>query len=397
MSNHDEDIAPAHRVSQADDARPALFADWKAALGGTNEAVYDAVKAARGRVEKLADPFTPIAEDAPGARDDEQVVFEDDTHMVLLDRFGAGLKMLIVPKRPAMFLTDLSATEQLALERLAGRVVHALQTHATLTQPVQCWVNPPRALSVRQLHVHVQPHCNPPPIELARVLEAVGRELFGPQEVELKFAFNGKADADKARAVFGLDDTVQRVQVNTFYDTPSFFLLNREKMVCRVRREGDTLTLTLKGRSSGDGTLTQKREEEWVLDQEATAEFESGQFDPLVYAQMHPLDGAEAVLPDDMRKLLEGAALANIGSFENRRIKKPFTLRDELGDIEVTLEMDTTTFPGDHVAYELEIEVPDPTIGERVDNIVKDMLREVGVEVFPAASKAKRFFAHLRG
>jgi diadenosine tetraphosphate (Ap4A) HIT family hydrolase len=81
--------------------------------------------------------------------------------MVVVDRFSQAPKLLVIPKRELMFpldtprslidrLAQVSAGASDALIVAAGRKCSS-KTYADI------WINPPRALSVKQLHVHVRP------------------------------------------------------------------------------------------------------------------------------------------------------------------------------------------------------------------------------------------------
>ncbi|MCP4500449.1 MAG: HIT domain-containing protein [Deltaproteobacteria bacterium] len=143
---------------------PALFDEWIQATAPAPEQepaqrcalAEQKAEQQRGRVERLKDPFSPIAEKDPAALKKEIILWEDDDVMVIVDAFAYGPKALVVPKEKTLFPTDV---DEEMLKRLA--VISARVSDAFLQQgangPARMWINPPSALTVRQLHVHVQP------------------------------------------------------------------------------------------------------------------------------------------------------------------------------------------------------------------------------------------------
>jgi diadenosine tetraphosphate (Ap4A) HIT family hydrolase len=111
------------------------------------------------------DPFRGIAAGDPRALEGERVLWQTKDLMVLVDVFaekrGSGPKVLVVPKRPMMFPTEAPAGLLQTLARVAAATGDALAQAGRSSQKVDVWINPPQALTVRQLHVHVQPHLPP--------------------------------------------------------------------------------------------------------------------------------------------------------------------------------------------------------------------------------------------
>ncbi len=118
--------------------------------------IQDALSRHGGRIARKRDPFTPVAQGDPAARARETVLWENPHVMVLADRFARSPKALVVPKKPMSFPTDASPAALKELARVAAAVSDAFG-QATKSGPAEIWINPPQHLSVRQLHVHVQP------------------------------------------------------------------------------------------------------------------------------------------------------------------------------------------------------------------------------------------------
>ena len=142
-----------------------LYKNWrKAALSddATDEQVREYAEKERQRVSTLRDPFTPIANmnEAERAAAGERVLWEDDTIMVLVDRFH-DVKPLVIPKKQMMFPIDAPPG---FMDRLA--VVAAATSDALIwgaggecetASSSRIYVNPPKVIGIRQLHAHVQP------------------------------------------------------------------------------------------------------------------------------------------------------------------------------------------------------------------------------------------------
>ncbi len=152
-----EDERPGAEMTM-DAGQPALYADWRrATLAGrpdTDAELALAVDKHRARVARLRDPFLPIARGDAGARAGERVLWEDGLAFVLVDKFAASLKVLVVPKEEVLFPCDASAQLLAHLAKVAAAVVESFATVAPSARP-QCWINPPSGITVRQLHVHV--------------------------------------------------------------------------------------------------------------------------------------------------------------------------------------------------------------------------------------------------
>lgn len=156
---------------------PALLDDWKTAsqtLGGEAD-LKAKVEAQRERVSRMKDPFLPIARNDPAARAKETVLFEDDANMVIVDAFSFGPKALVVPKDEMLFPIDATTPQLERLAEISAAVSDAFIANGA-QGPAKIWINPPSALTVRQLHVHVQPQI-PRPSDKRALWDAVSASI----------------------------------------------------------------------------------------------------------------------------------------------------------------------------------------------------------------------------
>jgi uncharacterized protein YjbK len=215
-------------------------------------------------------------------------------------------------------------------------------------------------------------------------------------EVELKFAVDGAAAFDALARAAGTAPRAAKRQVNHFFDTADG-RLNASKHTIRLRDEEGSFTLTAKGPEtrSAQGPLMARSEEEVAIDRdEATA---------ILRGTLAPLDTLEQRLGSRGRELIAalrtqvgGSKLAEVGSFENERSRLPVRLSIGTDTIEVEFEMDRTTFPGNRVDYEVEVEL----VGvdeDRATAAVKAFFAKAQVPWRDAPSKAKRFFDAIQG
>jgi diadenosine tetraphosphate (Ap4A) HIT family hydrolase len=148
-------------------ALPQIYEDWKVRTVGPNESDAKArrvAELARPRVSGLRDPFTGLANLSCEERiaKGEQVVWEDDLLMVVVDSFDQGSKLLVTPKQRKNFPIDLSNDEIERASRVAAASCDALMLadgHEPTSGANNCsiHVNPPIAVSLSQLHIHVSP------------------------------------------------------------------------------------------------------------------------------------------------------------------------------------------------------------------------------------------------
>ncbi len=154
---------------------PHLYEDWKAATIGPSASDAELRAEAereRGRVQQLKDPFTRLArltcEQRAALNPPERVVWEDRGNvedkgklMALVDFADRGSTLLVVPKGHVNFPVDLSPPQLAHLSRVAAATCDALVLAAgeqvSSSRPsCRMYVNPPAALTVSQMHVHVE-------------------------------------------------------------------------------------------------------------------------------------------------------------------------------------------------------------------------------------------------
>jgi uncharacterized protein YjbK len=393
-----EDQAPSHETRARAGSGwsiPTVYKDWVKALTGSEDTSDDDVRAKvepnRARLERLRDPFTPLARGDEAARAKEKVLWEDGQFLVISDTFAGGAKALVIPARPCLVPVDLDEGERARIEEITGAVVEAFRV--VTGKDSRAWVNLPNGISVRQLHVHVQPNHSDKSAEdevATWLAEHLGSAQ--PQEVEIKLGLDGEDALERLKAAIEGDVSPTVTQTNNFFDTDAG-ALDDARCTCRVREErgpsGTEWTLTLKGVEKTDGELSQKAESEWVIDEEAARALLGGE-DPLAKARALD-DGSGAGLLAHLEGLAAGEGLKHIGAFTNERTRVRTTL--EPGD--AVFELDKTTFPGDRVDCELELEVPeDQADAYRV--AVTGLVDKAGVKTHKAKSKAARFFKALR-
>ena len=213
----------------------------------------------------------------------------------------------------------------------------------------------------------------------------------GSTEIEFKFKLDGPGDFQTlARALGHAGELPAAVrQTNRFADTAGRELAASE-LVLRLREEGGRQIVTAKGptfESSGDGTLTRKAEEEVVLGE--------GIVEPSPAEVLRALVDARGGTPlvERLVAVLEGQELRWIGEFVNDRRKLGPVLLPGT-EVEVVFELDTTSFPGDVLEYEAEVELPAESV-EAAEAALIALFDGAGLPRQSAPSKAKRFFARV--
>ncbi len=188
-------------------------------------------------------------------------------------------------------------------------------------------------------------------------------------------------------------------QVNHFFDT-SALALREHDLTLRLREESGRYLLALKGRerrASPDGTLTERLEEEVRLPPGAALEILQGSLSPrdALAERVGDRDSAALVALD---QALGPAELHYVGKFENRRTRLP-AICVPVGkqEVPVIFELDRTTFPGARTEFEIEVEVRGGAEPEPLHASLVDLLARAGVSWQKVESKARRFFATLKG
>jgi micrococcal nuclease len=220
-------------------------------------------------------------------------------------------------------------------------------------------------------------------------------------EIELKFAVDGEEAFDAL--IRHLDLPAREfhrttVQVNHFFDTPTFALRDR-RIALRLREEGGRHVLTLKGkeeRHSDDGVAIERVEVEVRLAPEIALDVLQGSISPRdAFARRLAGEGTEALRLLD--EALDGAELHYVGRFENVRTRvAPVPLEAGGQRHEFVFELDRTALTPERTDFEIEVELPTTEGIEEVRNTIVALLDDAGVAWRPAESKAQRFFALVR-
>ena len=223
----------------------------------------------------------------------------------------------------------------------------------------------------------------------------LGRPLFLEGEAGV-----GKTEIAKALATaLGLPSQGSgALQENHFFDGPGGEL-RRAELALRLRSEEGRFTLTAKGRvlpgePDDDGPLQRKREEEHVV--------ERAQAEAILAGRACPLECLVAALGEtrlmrDLRAALDGSSPIHVGCFQNLRHRLgPVQLPTNEGPpLELVFELDRTTFPGERVEHEIEVEVDGEDAAQRARPALLKLLEAHGIHWFETSSKAERFFRAL--
>jgi diadenosine tetraphosphate (Ap4A) HIT family hydrolase len=137
--------------------------------------------AKRAAVQKLDDPFTVLADPKHPKRRRENILWENDRFLVVMDRFSKT-QALVTPKQPAQFPIDLSQRMVDEMSLIAASVGRAFEAAGGAPGEATTWVNPPAVLSLSQLHVHVsapRPNLRASAPDVERVAAELVR-LLGP-------------------------------------------------------------------------------------------------------------------------------------------------------------------------------------------------------------------------
>ncbi len=182
------------------------------------------------------------------------------------------------------------------------------------------------------------------------------------QEIEIKLHLGSFADYLKLVGFLGHVEHEER-HVNGFFDTEDRKLA-ADGWALRVRAESSRGLITLKSEPSEPGVAT-------VRDQ-IEAEIPRGETLDILSLRSEVMDLSNAVI-DFVRQKWGEIAVTKLVHFENTRQKKQF----KIGDYSYMLELDKTEFADGTVDYELELELPDET---RIE-IVEDKLRKIFVSL----------------
>jgi uncharacterized protein YjbK len=216
----------------------------------------------------------------------------------------------------------------------------------------------------------------------------------GGREVEFKFRVDGPAAFEALARVAGARPSAPVTQINHFFDTADR-ALSRARFTLRLREESGRFVLTAKGPGEGEGTLKSRTEEEVEVSR-ADAE-----------ASLHDTRDPLAILADRadlrargllaaMRSAAADAPIRHVGAFQNERARLPARLGVEGRTIPVVFEMDRTTFPGDQVHHEVEVEIAEDD-AKPMESALHTLFARAGIAWRAAPSKARRFFDAAAG
>jgi uncharacterized protein YjbK len=210
-------------------------------------------------------------------------------------------------------------------------------------------------------------------------------------ETELKFRVSDERAFTALAAAARRPLPSPTVQINHFFDSPDF-RLSAARYAVRLREEHGSFVLCAKGpeRTSEDGTLTSRSEEEVQVDADAAAAILEGRASALAILTSRA-DARSAPLLSTMNELAADVPLVQAGSFRNERARLPITLNVDGAWIPFEFELDRTTFPGGRTDYEIEVELRGADT-RAAAAAVRAFLTAAGIEGHRAPSKAKRLF-----
>lgn len=230
-------------------------------------------------------------------------------------------------------------------------------------------------------------------------------------ETELKLLLRDEAAFERVARAVGSPTGVR--QDNAFFEDDAG-RVRAARIGVRLRAEGDTRRLTLKGdvaeggAGGGEGAVAHRIE----LEAEMTpAEFEAAFRDGLELAPWldrfaaqagpAPLPPALSRFLDALRQATGGERLRCRARFVNARALGRLALADAEGPLALELALDRTELPGGRVDYELEVELgpavaADPAGAARIERALRRWLETLGAgDVRPAPSKLARLHAAL--
>lgn len=236
-----------------------------------------------------------------------------------------------------------------------------------------------------------------------------------PFELEIKLALPDEAAWRALRDALRSPTVVH--QENHFFDTDDR-ALDRARIGVRLRVTGETIRLTVKAdadagsASAGapgeanrvDAPLTRRVELEATISRDRfdRAMGQSLELGPWLAQWRQEPHGGDLPVRALLERLAALAPLRRFGSFTNERTTGRLPLRrgtaDDAPVDEIEVELDRTTFPGDHVEHELEVELDAATPRDEalaIERAVHARLEALGIEARAAPSKLARFRARL--
>ena len=221
------------------------------------------------------------------------------------------------------------------------------------------------------------------------------------REIEFKFGVAGRQAFSRLLQHLQLPESLVNSgikQTNHFFDSAAL-CLRKHHFVIRLREAGGTYALTIKGERSSattvSGTLSNRVEEEVMVPESTADALLTGRLAPRRAISEHFGDRSSALLKriDDACR---DQALVPVGHFVNERMHvPPVTLPIDDTSESLVFELDTSTFPGNRVEHEIEVEIKAHSDAAGIEAALVRLLHEAGIEWHTAPSKAARFFAVL--
>ena len=205
-----------------------------------------------------------------------------------------------------------------------------------------------------------------------------------PVETELKLLLPGARALERLLDALGPELDAQH-QVNLYFDGDDG-AWSAAGWAVRLRRENDTLKLTVKTTGEARGDFVERGEWESRLDPEREAALRDGG-EPLLRA-VDELLGEQALPPR-----LRDAGLRPVGTMRN--LRRRATLPGFEG---LVVECDETTYPNGDVRHEAELEVDDADAAEEAVARLRSIFDQQELPWRPSAvSKRERLERVLRG
>jgi len=230
------------------------------------------------------------------------------------------------------------------------------------------------------------------------------------RESEIKLGIPDAAGMERLIACAGGLCAARFLQRNDFFDTPSRDLA-RIGVGCRIRHQREleredrppssTYELTIKGPplKRERSTHTERVELNVPIDEATARDVLGGRRS--VWSALPERSG----LDSEHRELLEEAdaaigsdgavALRCLGGFENERRVVHTELEGADGAVAMRLELDRTSFPGDRIDFELEVELGMDDEVERHREALGRLFRSAKVAPLKRSSKLARFMNAL--
>ncbi len=192
----------------------------------------------------------------------------------------------------------------------------------------------------------------------------MGDESGINQEIEIKLHLGSFADYLKLVGFLGQVEHEER-HVNGFFDTEDRKLA-ADGWALRVRVESSRGLITLKSKPSGPGVATVRDEIEAEIPRGETLDILNLRKDVMTLSN---------IAIDFVKQKWGEITVTKLVHFENTRQKKLF----KIGDYNYMLELDKTEFVDGTVDYELELELPDESRIEVVEDKLRKIFASLGI------------------